>query len=545
MTRAINCIFLKMVRIGHMASYFMPLFCSHKPHIVSLAVIVTGATFSTFYWMSKLLLSEYDDPLMFKPNSQDYFRSSLLGLFSPFLYYFIKVFLLNINNTFVIGNIITDFLINDWFMLCLLIMLAYPQLQEPTQHSSAIVVGKNSSLFSKHDNSMEQWHIIPRQSYIFGVSWSLGELIVCLIANVFNYEETSPLENNESIEVINPNTEANLNFDQLINRKEITLAKCVNLRRNSSSIFSNIYYNEVEPLFQPGQTHNSIKRYGSNYLYDANNKLKSFTNVVIVDPIDNSLRFSSSDIEEGWCHRHSPRPVLEYRYGFIWIKYTSSESQFPSFSDVKLYIELTSWKAIFKSLLQYGLILSMNILYIAGQSFLLSIYFIYVRGHERLFTKVVNYFGSKNIEVFLLALIVPLSIINLCISIFIFLCNDVLEWINLQLINQDLNNIEYSFYPRVYQNHHVYLQDSRSSESLNLNDSQASTIMYPNFPQELNDTTEKGNRKKFTKYYKKLLRKWEKIAIHNDFILTNVIIWSMSLFIIGILSAVKIPAINN
>lgn len=534
-----------MVRISHMASYFMPLFCSNKPHIVSLVVIITGATFATFYWMSNLLLNEYDDPLMFKPNSQDYFRSSLLGLFSPFLYYFIKVFLLNINNTFVVGNIITDFLINDWFMLCLLVMLAYPQLQEPIQRSSTITNNKNYSLSSEHDNSMEQWHIIPKQSYIFGISWSLGELIVCLIANVFNYQEASPLENNDTIEFINSDAETNLNPDQLINRKEITLAKCVGLRKNSSSISSNIYYNELEPLFQLNQTYSSIEGYGSNYVQGTNNKLKLSTNIVMVDPIDNSLRFSSSDIEEGWYQRNSPRPVLEHRYGFTWIKYISSESQFPSFSDVKSYIELNSWKAIFKSLLQYDLILFMNILYITGQSFLFSIYFIYVRGHERLFTKIVNYFGSKNIEVFLLVLIIPLSIINFCMSIFVFLCNDVLEWVNLKLINHDLNKIEYSFYPRIYQNHHIYLQDSRSSQSLNLNGSQVSTTMYPNFPPELNDTTEKEKRGKFTKYYKKLLRKWENTAIHNDFILINVIIWSVSLFVIGILSTVKFSAINN
>lgn len=534
-----------MVRISHMASYFMPLFCSSKPHIVSLTVIITGATFATFYWTSKLLLNEYDDPMMFKPNSQDYFRSSLLGLFSPFLYYFIKVFLLNINNTYVIGNIITDFLINDWFMLCILVMLSYPQLQEPIQRSSTLIANTNHSPSSKYDNSMEQWHIIPKQSYIFGISWSLGELIVCLIANVFNYQEASPLENNDSIEFVNSNTENNLNSDQLIDRKEITLAKCVGLRRNSSSISSNIYYDELEPLIQLKQTYNKAEGYGTKYVQGANNKFKSFANIVMVDPIDNSLRFSSSDIEEGWYQRNSPRPVLERRYGFTWIKYISSESQFPSFSDVKLYIELNSWKENFKSLLQYYLILSMNILYITGQSFFLSIYFIYVRGHERLFTKVVNYFGNKNIEIFLLVLITPLSIINFCMSIFVFLCNDVLEWVNLKLINQDLNNIKYSFYPRVYQNHHIYLQDSRSSQSLDLNDSQVSTTMYPNFTQELNDTTEKGKGGNFTKYYKRLLRKWEKAAIHTDFILTNVIIWSISLFVIGILSAVKFSAINN
>lgn len=62
----------------------------------------------------------------------------------------------------------------------------------------------------------------------------------------------------------------------------------------------------------------------------------------MVDPIDNSLRFFSPDIEEDLYQRNSPRPVLERRYGSTWIKYISSRSQFPSFSDVKLYIALKS-----------------------------------------------------------------------------------------------------------------------------------------------------------------------------------------------------------
>lgn len=363
-----------MARIAHMASYFMPLFCSNKPHIVGLTVLITGITFTIFYWMSKLLLNAYDDPLMFKPNSQDYFRTSLLGLLSPFLYYFIKVFLLNINNTFIIGNIITDFLINDWFMLCLLVMLAYPQLQEPIEDSPKILLNKNYSLLSKYDNSMEQWHIIPKQSYIFGVSWSLGELIVCLIANVFNYQEASPLENNDSIDFLDSYEANNLNVNNQINRKDITLAKCIGLRRKSSSISSNIYYNELEPLIHPKQSNNNVSEYGSNYIQGVNSKLKSSANIVIVDPIDNSLRFFSPDIEEDLYQRNSPRPVLERRYGFTWIKYISSRSQFPSFSDVKLYIALKSWKDIVKSLLQYNLLPSMNILLIICQSYLLSIY---------------------------------------------------------------------------------------------------------------------------------------------------------------------------
>lgn len=106
-----------MVRLNHAASYFMPIFCSTRPHIVILSALFSISLFSLFYASSELLLHQYDDPLMFKPNSQDYFRTFLLGLFSPFLYYFLKTFLFNINQRFLILNLIVDFPINDVFML--------------------------------------------------------------------------------------------------------------------------------------------------------------------------------------------------------------------------------------------------------------------------------------------------------------------------------------------------------------------------------------------------------------------------------------------
>ena len=549
-----------MVRINHVASFFMPLFCSNKPHVVTLTVLTTIITFTFFYITSRLLLSEYADPLMFKPNAQDYFRTALLGLFSPFLYYFIKVFLLNINSTFIIGNLITDFFINDWFMLCLLIMLAYPQLQEPpaslppqTSASSSSSSSSSSALapfikFIQYDNSMEQWHIIPRQSYIFGISWALGELAICIITNLFNYQEATGLDNDNSLDVTNSNDELGIDniIDHPVNRNEITLAKCVGLRRLSSTISSNVYYNESEPLNQFRHTYGTIE--GNNRLYPhGSNKSKHTPNVVMVDPADNSLRFSSADIEDGLFQKDLPKPVLEHRYGFIWVKYMSNQGPVSTLSNVKLYAELNSWKRISWQLFQYVVVLFSNILLITGQSFLLSIYFIYVRGHERLFTKTVNYFGRKEIEMFLMFLVTPLILVNFGMSVFVFLCNDVLEWINVKMSVQDIAEINYNYYPTVYQNHHPYLHDSRSSQSLDLNNSQISTTIYPPFAQEFNDitTVEKVNKWKFTKYFKKLFKEWKRSATRDLFILINVIIWSSLMFIAGLLSAVKFQSLNN
>lgn len=531
-----------MARINHVASYFMPLFCSNKPHVVSLTVLTTIITFTGFYLPSRLLLSEYDDPLMFKPIAQDYFRTALLGLFSPFLYYFIKVFLLNINSTFVIGNLITDFFINDWFMLCLLIMLAYPQLQESSELSQHVVP------FIQHDNSMEQWHIIPRQSYIFGISWALGELTICIITNLFNYQEATNLDsdNLSNLPKSNEETPSNMNSDHPLNRNEITLAKCVGLRRLSSTISSNVYYNETDPLTQFRQNYGTIKE-NTKLDPSGSTKGKQAPNVVMVDPMDNSLRFSSGDIEEGMFQRDLPRPVLEHRYGFNWVKYMSNQGPISTLSSVKLFTELKSWKSIIWQLFQYTVILSSSILLITGQSFLLSIYFIYVRGHERLFTKTVNYFGSKEIEMFLLLLVTPLILINFGMSIFVFLCNDVLEWINVKMITQDIADIEYAYYPTVYQNHNSYLHESTSSQSLDLNNSQLSTTMYPSFAQEFNDITtmEKVSKWRFAKYFKKLAKEWKRWATHDLFILISVIVWSSVMFIAGLISAVKFQSLNN
>ncbi|CAL9737732.1 hypothetical protein MOSE0_M07008 [Monosporozyma servazzii] len=531
-----------MARINHVASYFMPLFCSDKPHVVSITVLATIITFTLFYLPSRLLLSEYDDPLMFKPVAQDYFRTALLGLFSPFLYYFIKVFLLNINGTFVIGNLVADFFINDWFMLCLLIMLAYPQLQEPSE------LLQPTLQFTQHDNSMEQWHIIPRQSYIFGISWALGELTICIITNLFNYQEATDLDSDALLDIAKSNDEINnsINPNHPLNRNEITLAKCVGLRRLSSTISSNVYYNEIEPLTQFGHNYGTIK--GDNKLNSSgSSKGKEVPKVVMVDPMDNSLRFSSTDVEEGLFQRDLPKPILEHRYGFTWIKYMSTQVPVSTLSSVKLYTELNSWKSITWQLVQYVVLLSSSILLIAGQSFLLSIYFIYVRGHERLFTKTVNYFGSKEIEMFLLFLVTPLILINFCMSIFVFLCNDVLEWVNVKVVTEGIADIEYAYYPAIYQNQNAYLHESTSSQSLDLNNSQLSTAIYPSFGQEFNDisTMEKASRWKFTKYFKKLVREWKGWATHDLFILISVIIWSSVMFIAGLVSAVKLQSLNN
>ena len=191
--------------------------------------------------------SEYDDSSMFKPNSQDYFRTFLLGLFSPFLYYFLKTFLFNINQRFLILNLIVDFPINDAFMLIILIGLAYPQVQD---HEGTIAKGKECS-----------WHIIPRQAYIFGTSWALGEFTICIMGNLFNFQEMAdPEMNNGSTRQESSNAHSSKNIDykddrgcgterhhNFVKRSDITLSKCIEVRNDSSSISNNVYSSEYHP----------------------------------------------------------------------------------------------------------------------------------------------------------------------------------------------------------------------------------------------------------------------------------------------------------
>lgn len=108
----------------------MPLLCSKKPSVVVSAVFVVTLIYSLAYLSSTILPNAYDDPNMFAPNSQDYFRTFLLGFFSPCLLYLTRSFLLSVNPNQRFINLILDFPINDSFLLLIIIGLAYPQIQD-------------------------------------------------------------------------------------------------------------------------------------------------------------------------------------------------------------------------------------------------------------------------------------------------------------------------------------------------------------------------------------------------------------------------------
>ena len=261
----------------------MPMFCSSKTYVVILSSLATSLLFIFMYMTSRFLAKQYEDPGLFKPNSQDYFRTSLLGIFSPILFYFIKTFLFNINKRYLILNLLVDFPLNDWFILFIIICLAYPQLEQPMINEETYM-----------------WHILPRQSYLFGIAWSLGELIICIIGNIFHYREipkANKMNSHGSYGTSNENAfyDGNddiENGDSILQRDKITLSKCIGVRRNSSTISHNVYCSDSAAK----HSHHHATEHGSIRQFDNNGNVED--TIIMVDPTDNSLRLTSLEAEE-------------------------------------------------------------------------------------------------------------------------------------------------------------------------------------------------------------------------------------------------------
>ncbi|QLL32371.1 hypothetical protein HG536_0C05400 [Torulaspora globosa] len=383
-----------MVRISHAASYFMPLFCYSKPSVVVLACAVTAMVFAAAYMSSFLLSKQHADPELFKPNAQDYFRTSLLGVFSPILYYFIKTFLFNANRQFVILNFLIDFALNDWFILFILVCLAYPQQEQRAK-------GEYTNV----------WHIIPRQSYVFGIAWSLGEFIICATANLFSYQEVAGVggtfaskgDVEDMVYEVNHDAEPQ---DSL--RKNITLSKCVGVRRNSSTISQNVYCSEYDLNYYYGSTRNTARKNADERPAD--------DTVMVVDPAVNSLRLTFSRADDGFnkdgSNIRDPRRME-----------TSSSEH----TAARKFLPFQNNRELFQALLLLGLVLTSNILSIIGESMIFSIFFIYVPQHDPAFSRVVNYFGGRSFQFFLLTVLLPFILLNLFVNVAIFYWNDVDE----------------------------------------------------------------------------------------------------------------------
>ncbi|EDO16901.1 hypothetical protein Kpol_1020p7 [Vanderwaltozyma polyspora DSM 70294] len=548
-----------MVRIQHVSSYFMPLFCSSNPYIVTSALVVTLSVFLGMFLSSNLLLDHYyDDPLMFKPNSQDYFRTVLLGMFSPFLFYFVKFLVFNISDKYIFLNLFIDFTLNFWFMLIIIIGLAYPQIQEQ---------GDNYSILTDDgDYASSEWHIIPRQSYLFGIAWCLGEFVIGLVSNLFCYRETStdPILNKDEF-----TNEDNLNNDLLNNtferksilsaRGNITLSQCVKVRTNSSTLSNNVYSGSYE---------NSKPKYGSTDVkvlqnHDSKQSIKPDSKsdnleakIILVNPNDNSLKLTTKDtLDDSIDLSRGGQSSFQKR--------SLDGSQYINGYDERFVIHfspITSKRELTKGLVVLTWTVLSNIFLTIGQSLMMSIYFIYVRGHEKLFTKVVIYFGSRSIVFFLFCAITPLSILNFIIGIFIFFWKDYEESQNKYTDSESEDelgteldgNSEPNKRPRsksIIDFYHNYNSNSNYGSASN-NLSSTTLIRQPDFssPMDINegpnsmlllmDSSEfypqeeyYNNDPKFVRFIKIVIGYWRKLGTDKNSILLMMMLWSATMFI--------------
>lgn len=505
-----------MVRISHAASYFMPLFCYSKPYVVVLACTVTTMVFTAVYVSSFLLSKQHGDPELFKPNSQDYFRTSLLGIFSPILYYFIKTFLFNANRQFVILNFLIDFPLNDWFILFIIVCLAYPQQEQRATAEYTNV-----------------WHIIPRQSYVFGIAWSLGEFIICAAANLFSYQEVADVDgvsvNKGDVEnmiyEINHDSEPQ---DSL--RKNITLSKCVGVRRNSSMISQNVYCSEYD-LNHYGSTRNTARKNPDESRADET--------VVVVDPAVNSLRLTFSRADEG-----------VNKDGFNIRDRRRIDASGSDHTSTRKFLPFQNNRELFQALLLLGLVLISNIFSIIGESMIFSIFFIYVPHHDSAFSSVVNYFGARSFRFFLLTVLLPFILLNLLVNVAIFYWNDVDESYShspetppssAHLLARDYTD----FYDS-----DISLQRSRPGSAgfpepniaLDPNADPSAFILmtsptelhyYNNGARENYDT---GSR--VLTITKSIINGWKSVARKDSFVLSVMFTWGFLLFTVGLFSTV-------
>lgn len=575
-----------MGRIDHMAGYLMPLFCSNKPSTVIISTFITVVIFLSLYIASHLLYNEYDDPAMFKPNSQDYFRTSLLGFLSPFLFYFVKTFIFNVRSRFLLLNMFFDFPLNDWYLLCILIGLAYPQLQDQNHHSMA-------SMMSDEEPA-PLWHIIPRQSYIFGLNWALAELTICVLGNLPYYSELSiksPLCDSENTLCLANNGYVSLdaNDEHLINRQNITLSKCVGIRRISSTISSNVYSSELENNIA-NNNYGSIKsdrvpsNKGENNLRDTfksdDDQLDQTTDsILVINPADNSLKLMSSGSEEDLFNESTRKPIFRKRCGYVWVSFSDNNGPNKSTIDsnmnsndelvgkanpvsestIRNYCELPSGLSLLTKHLVMSFLILGNAFLTIGESFFLSIYFIYVPGHEKLFTSIVNYFGSRNSINFLMCVVIPFSILNYLIHILLFFWNDMEEtsdFSSLSSTDRNQNNKRKSTF---FQAQHLYFDiysrlnapvkerkpsssfsnELFTSENINENDT-PDLLSDPLLIALNNNTNDEPILSRRKQLFERFVTSWKALVRKDQFIVTVHFVWGLIIFVLGIYSAVYI-----
>ena len=409
----------------------MPVFCSSNSQIIILGSITVMLLYTLAYLTGQSIPNSYDGPGMFNPNSQDYFRTILLGLCSPFVYYFIRAFILNVNQRYLVLNLILDYPLNDWFIFCILVTLAYPQIQDSTSNISSI--------------NQAYWQIIPKQSYIFGISWSLGEFTLSIVDNLFKFKEVkrdSLSANEMSHNNNNINTSSNNNNNNnnnihhrphhLPNRKNITLSKCVDIRKQASNISNNVYSSSHGEEHHQANGYGSINAESSNVAPSSSLSHSTSQNdsILLINDTDNSLKFASGNVEDRLLDTQE-QPGVDY--GLHSGEPTSGTIQ------IRYFNEIGTSRTLLIYLFQLSVCILGNTSLLVGECLLMSIYFIYIPGNEDLFSKVINYFGLKPISHFLLIMVLPFTIINFVMNFVIFFWKDLDDWFDTRGTAQEEN----------------------------------------------------------------------------------------------------------
>ena len=164
----------------------MPLITSSRYNIILTTIFTTFTLYSLFFISSNFLPSTFTDDKkhIFIPNEQDYFRTCLLGIFSPLFFNIIKNILLKFpikhSALKVVTNIFIESCVYDWFMFLIIFFLAYPQMETNTY---------GYEYNDTDDSQRNVFHIIPKQSYILAICWSLSECIISVLESMSMYQE--------------------------------------------------------------------------------------------------------------------------------------------------------------------------------------------------------------------------------------------------------------------------------------------------------------------------------------------------------------------
>ena len=280
----------------------------------------------------------------FEPNAQDYFRTALLGFLPPVLVHCIKTFVLGTDGSATLVELLVDYPLSDALMAALLAALAYPQV-----HQAASADGG--------------WCLTPRQSYVFGLSWALNELLLAVLGSLNDY-----VEEPHGLIIHAPDAQS----EELSSlRRSISLSRCMNVRRQASRISDNIY----QP--PPRASHS----YGSLAPARADDDLVvlAFTgDSPDADGVCPSLRHRA--------HPHSGAPLY--------------------------FAPAASWHAFSRRLLLASLIVLAHLLQAAGQALLMSLYFLYVPDSDARLARLVLYFGGHSFAFFAAVLLLPFSLAN-------------------------------------------------------------------------------------------------------------------------------------